>query len=527
MLVLVFTSSAWAQVDRAPQAEPDSEFSAVPFSAVIRDEGAPYEDVFRSLRVGPSVEPRFGGGGEGEFTARVFGRPDFASPFARGFRPEDAELKLGPFYLDVRSVSGGLLYSDNINATEFNREDGVIGIMRLHMTALLQLTENLRFAVSGVLIYLPFQNEIGIAGFGADDFFARFDYWPIARAQLSYDFKIGDWEIVVFDEFRMNYIRPIEGVDFEVFDEGQTFDEEDRAGRYVYRPRGDLSRDAGDFRDRRRRGLDEVFVGAVNVVGASANILLPTVTRLTVGADHSNYWYINRPSDARLPSERDHVYGTLISERETLRFKPYTTYEAWTTDLYKGWRQEAHAGVFGPVTENLSLRGDVGYFWGSGARESVLWLLSLRHTPHPRMYHELRYTKRVTQPDEDLKETLAYRLRYSLSRDLSAVLFASRSDYDDVQSSERGALEYKAGIRFTYDLARRTTLRLGTVFTRIENENPAAADVDRWSSRAEILYRYTQTVHARLLYQHLIRDSNLPLDSYEENLVILTLTKYF
>jgi protein involved in polysaccharide export with SLBB domain len=235
---------------------------------------------------------------------------------------------------------------------------------------------------------------------------------------------------------------------------------------------------------------------------------------------------ILEPKDI-IPSERDHVYGTLISERETLRFKPYTTYEAWTTDLYKGWRQEAHAGVFGPVTENLSLRGDVGYFWGSGARESVLWLLSLRHTPHPRMYHELRYTKRVTQPDEDLKETLAYRLRYSLSRDLSAVLFASRSDYDDVQSSERGALEYKAGIRFTYDLARRTTLRLGTVFTRIENENPAAADVDRWSSRAEILYRYTQTVHARLLYQHLIRDSNLPLDSYEENLVILTLTKYF
>ncbi|MFN7138515.1 MAG: hypothetical protein ACK4UN_04160, partial [Limisphaerales bacterium] len=244
-LLASLSSTSWAQViDRTPQPEPDAEFDVVPFSRVIRDDTAPYENLFRRIEVGPRVEPRIGEGGEGLIQLGAFGRADIDSPFAQGFRPEDAEFKLGPFYLDVRSVSGAILWSDNFNRTEINEEADAIAITRLELAALVQLTERLRFALSGVLIYLPFENEIGVAGFGIDDFFATFHYGPIGRAQLTYDIRLADWELFFYNDLSVRYLRTREGIAFELFDfEGETFDEEDRAGRYVFRGRGATARD--------------------------------------------------------------------------------------------------------------------------------------------------------------------------------------------------------------------------------------------------------------------------------------------
>ncbi|MFN7139152.1 MAG: hypothetical protein ACK4UN_07430, partial [Limisphaerales bacterium] len=276
-----------------------------------------------------------------------------------------------------------------------------------------------------------------------------------------------------------------------------------------------------------RRGVDDAFVGIRNAVGATASTMLPTVTRLTVGAEHQNYWYFDEPDDSRLVNTRDRLHAALVSERETMRFKPYTTFQTWTTDRIGGWRKEAHAGLFGPVTDNIDLLSDVGYFWGERNYDSLLWRLRAVHRPHPRMTHSIQYSKTITELEEETRESLIYRLRYQFSDDLRAELFLERSEFDSFEVAGIASEEKRAGIRFTYDLAQRTTLRLGTVYTQIDTESPRSPDIEKWTSRVEILYRYTATVHARLMYQHEIRDSNQPLDSYEENLVLAVLTKYF
>ncbi len=524
VLLLCFISSAAAQVDRRPaKLEPESEFDSVPFSSVIRESDPPSEDFFRRIQIGPTVGTSLGAGGEAEATLGASFRP-FSAPFQFGTRPEDAEFKAGPFYLDVRSLSGSILWSDNIERSEIDERSDVIAIMRLHLTAMLQVTENVRLAISGFIVYLPFENEFGIAGAGADDFLARFDYGPLGRAQISYDLKLSDWEILFYDDFSLRYFRSSEGLTFEPFE----FDEEDRAGRYVYRQR---TIDRGDFGDRNRRGLDDVFVGARNVVGVSATTVLPTVTRFTVGANHQNYIYFDRPDNANLIEERDELYASLVSERETLRFKPYVTARTWRTDRIDDWRKEAHVGFFGPITENLRIRADAGYFWGAAREDSdsLLWLVQLAHTPNDRMYHHLEYSKRISEFDEDLRESVAYHLRYRLSEDLRFEFFADRSQYEDIDSriAIGGSEEWRAGARLTYDIAQRTTLRVGSVYTHVDRENPRSADTEKWTHRAELLYRYSGTLHARLIYQYEIRDSSIPLDSYNEHLVVLTITKYF
>ena len=517
--------SGWAQEEYQPQVEPSSDLDVVPFSAVIRDEEPPYERMFRPLRAGATLDPQIGAGGEGRLEAGIFGGPRIGTPFDRAIRPEDAELKLGPVLFDLRSVSGSVLFSDNINQTEINREADVIAILRAEIALMLRITEGLQLAVAGTIAYLPLENEIGIAV--VDDFLARINYGPLARAQLSYDLKVGDWEILVFDDLSIRNHRAAEGVNFELFDSDEAFDAEDRAGRYVYRARGAGFRSDAGLPDRDRRGLNEVVAGARNLVGASASGMLPTVTRLTVGASHADHWYFNRPDDVRLPSYRNEVYGTLISERETLRFKPYLTVRAIDTDLTSGWYNEAHTGARGPITENIDIWGDVGYLWGDRDRDSLLWRIRLRHTPNERMYHQVQYSKRVTEPEFEVSELASYRLRYVLSEDLRVELFGVREEFDRVTGFNGGLEEHRAGIRFTYDLAQRTVLRIGAVYTDIESNDRRAAHTQRWTSRLELIYRYTQTVEARLLYQHEIRESNLPLDDYTENLVVLTLVKFF
>ena len=46
-------------------------------------------------------------------------------------KPENAEIKLGNFYLDIFSLSGSVLWSDNINLTEVGRKSDEIAVVRL------------------------------------------------------------------------------------------------------------------------------------------------------------------------------------------------------------------------------------------------------------------------------------------------------------------------------------------------------------------------------------------------------------
>jgi hypothetical protein len=512
-----------------PTSADGAEGFGLPYSQILRDTEPPYENMFRDIRAGGRITEKIGPG-DASVQANLFTGPRMNLPLAsRGTRPEDAEFKLGRFYLDLEALSASLLYSDNVDLTEEDRKDAVIGIIRLTGTVLFQITDNLRLAARGTLVWLPFRGEFGVAGFGVGDPLMEFETMPLFQTQLTLDRQVGGWDVEAIDELSARNRRYGASYGLDFFD-GVQFDEEDRAGRYVVR---DNTPGTPGYNNDRFDNSGDNYVEARNLVGVSASRLLPTVTRLEFGGYHANYWY-NGTDDPNLPNSRDTVYAMLESERETLRFKPYLRYRASHYDYEEGWGEEVRIGVQGPATENLNLLGDVGYYWRTDtSHNTYLARLRLRHTFNPITYHHLEYYRGVTEPYAEITDALAYTLRHIFRDDLSGQIYASWSKFESSQTGDSTGEERRAAARLTYDLASHTSLRLSGGYVESLYDNQTAADYgyyhdyDEWIGRAEIFYRHTASLQTRLIYQYRDRHSDTPGNSYQENLVVLTVIKYF
>jgi hypothetical protein len=470
------------------------------------------EKLFRDVKVGARIQPKLGGV-EGSLESQFRGPLVNIPLFSQAIRPEEAELKLGRFYFDLRSVSGSLLYSDNINLSGTDRDEGLIGILRLRLAAMVQVTERLLLTLTGTMIYLPFENAFGIAGFGIQDALAEFENGTLARAQITYDWDLGEWHTEVFNDFRVRLGRF--GESYELF-EGESFDEEDRAGRYVFR---DGTQTSG--RDSR---LGDSFLEIRNVVGFSTDRLLPTETRLEFGANHANYWHEGERGGF-LPHSRELGYISLNSERESMRFKPYAEYEAYRYSD-QPFNHEVHVGAQGPITDNIEVLGEVGYFnSGRANRDTYIWRARIGHLMNPLTYHQLGYTRRVTQPDQDIEQSLHYLLRRTLSSKIYGELYAVQSRFDDLDGNRTGSDEWRVGTRVSFmSIAPRTTLRLSGTYTRIDYDADIYTDRDRWTAQAEIRYG---SLEWRLLYHYQSGSATPTRAGYYENLVALTMIKYF
>ena len=135
----------------------------LPFSQILRDTEPPYERLFRHVRLGGRVTPKVGSA-DALFESHLFGIPFIRTPIDRGLPPKDADFKIGSFYLDVRELSGSLLFSDNIRLTATNREAGAISIVRLTSAATFEIGDALRLHMLATLVWFPFRGEIGKVG---------------------------------------------------------------------------------------------------------------------------------------------------------------------------------------------------------------------------------------------------------------------------------------------------------------------------------------------------------------------------
>ena len=87
--------------------------------------------------------------------------------------------------------------------------------------------------------------------------------------------------------------------------------------------------------------------------------------------------------------------------------------------------------------------------------------------------------------------------------------------------------EYRVGLRLQYQLGPRTSLSAAGIYANIVHDPFNDANSDTWTARLDLVHRFSDTIYGRLLYQYQVRDSTAPNDSYYENLVYLSLTKFF
>ncbi len=504
-------------------------------SQVIQDPGAPYENVFRDFNAGIGASPKLGPG-NGRIQAGPFNLGANAdTPLTRGFKPEEAELKLGNFYLDIRELRASLLYSDNAKLSETNREGDVMAAITLGLTGMYQVTEGLRIAVSGAVIYLPLDNRIGLQGFGLVDPFARFelDGGTLARAQVVYDFILGKWQVVVYDDFRVlnrtgyrlgeeEYLDLYDG---ESFNSNQSF-----RSHEVYSGQRYQSPQFQDTRQNTDR-FDFTAIDYINTVGVIGERLVTGNTLATVSYEHNNYWYSTDSQTAALvnrASTSDRFLASLRSQRENLRFKPFITYVASTSDLVSGWDQQITGGVNGPITDQLDFHAEAGYiFSGNSSRETWLWRTGVRHYAGPLTTHGLLYYRVLTEPERLMAQRLEYSLAQILGPYLIGGLVASHGKYEDLDNGNSLITEDRLGAYLNYNLGEFGNLSFAAFYSALDFTNPASSDYNLLTLRLSYNVALGEKTNLQSFYQFEKRDADQAGQSYYENLVGISLSYTF
>lgn len=494
----------------------DAPTPGVSYSRIFRDTGAPYTNPLNPIAITPSVRTE-------SVEANVsVGLPLVASfpLIQRGFAPQDADLKFGPVFFKLQGLSAGVLWSDNINLTETNRESGTIGIVTISGAIIAQLTEGLRLAVSGSLVYLPLKNELGIAGFGVNaPFLFGFDNQPIVRSEITWNTIIGGWNVVFADDFHIGVGRYSNNVrDDAILFDGGGFDGYDQAGRYVFRARQtSFSDNDRDFDNESNND----FIYFSNTVSAQADRLIVGKTRLRVQVAHQNLWY--NQGGRGLPTLRDQVNVSLVSERENLRFKPFFVYEALKTDLMDSFIQSVRVGIDGPITDQLLLHAEVGYYFGNG-EHGLLGLVSLRHQAGPYTQQSFFFGRSLNTFYDQVEEGIGYNIRQIIGPKVGADAFVLYNNIYNLDGEGPSYKEFRTGLRFSIVAGPRTNFILTGTYSVLDYE---AGQSRTWTGLAQVTHYFTNTLLARLAYQYQQNDSDFFDRSYYENVVFFSLAKYF
>ena len=473
----------------------------------------------------PTIEPSTRT--ESVKTRIIFDLPTVTAglPFIqRGFEPQDADLKIGPFFFKVRSLQGAVLHSDNINLTpDDERESGTIAITTLSLSVVAQLTEGLHLATSGSLVFLPLEGEGGIAGFALTDLYAfGVLAGPSTRAQIAWETQIGGWNVVFSDEFRISLGTYSDNVrnDYELF-EGSRFDGESRAGRYSFSSGNGSRGGGGNRRDQTDFRTD--FVVFSNTVSAETHRLLPGSIRLQARIYREDLWY--NQGNRGLPSLREGGFIKLASERDNTRFKPFISYEAFRSDRNDAFQNIFRAGIDGPITNQIHLHAEGGYYFGREDDSGYLWNVSLNHVVGPYTQQSLIYARTFDSFHEEISQGVGYNLRQILGPKLSADAYVYDLTVEDSTGSdfERNSREeFRAGVRLTLTAGPKTTVRLSGNYSLIDPDH-----TETWTGRFDIGYNFTDTLLAHFLYQYQQSTSRDENENYRENLMFLSVTKYF
>ena len=505
-----------------PSTLPDGAYQDQPalaptYSKIFRDTGAPYANPLNPIAVTPSAQTE-------SISARAtLGLPGInaAIPLIeRGFEPQDADLKFGPVFFKLQGISAAALWSDNINLTEKNRESGTIAILTISGAIIAQLTEGLRIAVSGSFVYLPLQNEAGIAGFGLyGPYLFGFNDEPIVRSEITWNTNIRGWNVVFADDFRIGVARFSNNVrDDAVIFRGGGFNGSDQAGRYIFSaPGGSLAESTG----RRSETSDISILYYSNIVSAQTDRLIVGKTRLRFQASHENLWY--NQGNRGLPKLRDQVNASLVSERQNLRFKPFVMYQAMKTDLQRSFDQSIRVGVEGPITDQLQLHAETGYYFGND-QDAFLWWVGLRHQAGPYTEQSLYFGRAVSSFHDEIHEVVGYDIRQILGPKVIANAYLLRDDVRPIIGDGFARVEYRAQLQVNVAAGPRTNIILTGAYALVDS---AGGQSRTLTGRAEIDHSFTDTFMGRLIYQYQENNADFVSQSYYENLIYLSLAKNF
>jgi hypothetical protein len=516
-------ASEQSATTRAPVA-PDESLGpgeGVAYSKVFKETGSPFTNGLKNITIPFRTDPKIGPI-EGRDTAMLpIPRLRARLPFLRaGQEPENAQFRIGPFYIRFMNVTVGLLGTDNGNLEEEDREAGVIAVLRSGVIVKAQLAEGLQINLSGAFTALPFQGSAGWTGIGLlAPFSAGVDEpGPLMRGQLVYDTRVGGWDLTLADDYQLNFggfhdsyqdgILAFEGFDYY---------DTDQVGRYSFSPvrRGYYRDDVDRQRTSERENLDRLYFS--NVVSANVERLMTNGVRLRGRLFHEDLWY--NQGARGLPSNRDSASLFAGFERENMRFRPWAEYRTSRIDGRDGLSQAIRVGIAGPITDQLNLFAYGGAYRSSQDRTSFVGGIRFRHIAGPYTRQSLGYVRDVDEFEDEIHDSLYYTLSQTIGPRFVGQL-AARYGYRESLDTGTRWQTWSVGARLWYVVGPRARLGGGIMY----GDNQGG---ERLAGHLEYEQHFTDLLSGRLAYRYHQLHSSTNQDSYYENVVYLSLTQHF
>jgi len=496
----------------------------VPYSSVIAKTGIDFNDINSLTQtpylVGQAVAPTKIGNVEGSSSFQL---PNVgtAIPFFRsGTEPDNANIKAGPMYIKFHWMDGLVLYDDNYRRTETDRKSELLVLLRLNMTIIAQLAENLQFAVSGSIAYLPLQNQVGIQSSAYSSLGLLLFGAPAFASQLVYDTAIGGWPVRFADDFRISSGTYSDSArdTFNLF-QGDYLTQRSDGGYFFRSSKVDPS---GNPTTGNPQDYDADVVYLSNPLSAVTDRLLPGDVRLTAGVFHENLWY--NQENRGLPPGRDDLYVDLISERGNMRFKPFLYYNTSFIEGQPDITQVLRMGIFGPINDQIFLRADAGYYFNANGHTGELYTLSLDHTAGPYTTEHFVAERGLLTFNDQVSTSEYYRLDQILGPTLTGSVFVANFSTEDLVSNN--GTGYKGdigGALLEWTLGPKTYVSLAGIAERQEYDRGPRTDY--LTARVILNREVTDSLSFQILYQYQRASSNNAGFSYYENLVYFRIRK--
>ena len=480
---------------------------------LFRNTSQNYRVDTKNLNIDPSIRPTD--------TLRVDAMlPDFRGQFPllqRGFAPETADLKVGPLYFKLRQLSAGVIWSDNIRHDNANRESETNGFVSIGGQVIWQITEEARIVAAGNFVWRPFEDESHVTGFTLRSL--GLASTPVARTQATWEPIIAGIPWVFSDEFRMGTGRYTDAAydSFELFEGFQTEDDSDRSRIFAFRGSGNPS-----------ATRSEEFGYFSNEISAATTAKVSGDFNFHFRADHEDLWYPDNDDETGLPSQRNTVSAGLESYRESLRFKPYANYRLSQRDNPDRTYHTSRVGLRGPITDLIKFDGNVGYsLEDKTSNEGWLWHTRLEHTVNPRTRHSVSWSRNVYDLSDEISQHVLYQFDHVLGPGLSTELFGGYFWTEELSGNNPDREDLRAGVRATWRVSPRTTVRLWGQYTDISRSDDSF-HTKAWRGRFELSHRLYDRLSTRLVYQHTNLDSiRGTANSYDENLLYFTTSYSF
>ncbi len=431
---------------------------------------------------------------------------------------DEVNFKLGRLYLDATDLTFSILASDNVNHTEKNTQSDVIGSASLGINVLYELTDESHLTFQGALVWLPFEGEFGVDGFGVRDVYSL-GFANLMDAGLLLDGRIGGVDVTFKDDLfvRDNRLESELSGDFSLYD-GEDFTETDTAGDYHFGG----SKFYDPYFDSDKTLEDNDTIEIVNTASVTGLKEVLEESQASVTAFYRNYWYPDKPEKETYLITREYgLNAAWVCDRTNWRFNPFGYYSQVWNNVDQGWLYTARAGAQGSLTDQIHLYGDVG--WGQSefmdGDDGFLWRFAVNHDIGPVTNQRALYERRFEGRGRSLQTRFRYELQHIFSNRLRGGLFGGWTDYE-LGNDRTGYLTDIYGAELFVQVTPVVGFLQEIISHGTTYENDAWTDAELY--RSTLSYIINKNNYLAFTYSHKFQTSSGRDSSFRENLFILS-----